>query len=261
MNRKDKMILEALPEEYKNTLIYVRESAIDIFQDKLYNLTLGGSGGKGNIIEGFSDLDLYIVLEEHDLDKETLFMEQIEPLKIHVGTTFYTLDEIEADLIDFKTKVMCYEKQIDDVNPTIYGINVFKEIDYETVKQNDINYIPNALQDIRRRYANLRNSEDNTIPKEYIKKLLVLLKCILSKNDVFSYGYDRTTNRFKELCLEQGVDLTPIKDFDIIHTIHHLENKKEVLKFSTFLLNYIDYCNKKEGEKNIWKKELVLEQS
>ena len=53
-------IIDNLDIEYKIVLNRALKNAIQIFGDNLLNLTLGGSGGKGNIIKNWSDLDIYV---------------------------------------------------------------------------------------------------------------------------------------------------------------------------------------------------------
>lgn len=45
--------------------------------------------------------------------------------EIHVGVTIYTMDEVVNNLIDGKTKVMIYEKEQLNVDPTLYGKKLF----------------------------------------------------------------------------------------------------------------------------------------
>ena len=111
---------------------------------------------------------------------------------------------ISNNIIDAKTKIMLYEKQTYKVNPTLYGNDtIFNKISYREVKQNDKNSFPVVLHDIRRRYMNLYTNKNEKLEKTYIKKLLVLIKCILNYYDIFSYGYDKTFTKFKLFNPEQ----------------------------------------------------------
>lgn len=256
-NNNAKLIISKLPIAYKNELKNVINNAILIFKDNLINVTLGGSGGKGNIIEDWSDLDVYIVLNKYNTTQVSQFMRLVNNSIIHTGTTFYTLAEIENDVIDMKTKVMLFERQSFDVNPTLYGIDIFKEVQYDEIKSNDKANFPNVLHDVRRRYIELCNSKK--LDKTYIKKLLVLVKCILRSYDTFTYGYDYTFKCLFQLLNDQNIDLTNIKDFDILYVINNLDNSVEqVISFSEFLLSYISNVYNKGGLR--WQKELVLGQ-
>ena len=254
-------IISKLPEKYRIALYSIINYACISFGNNLFNLTLGGSGGKGKIIEGWSDLDIYIILFNYDAEQIVSFTKHLNNISIHVGTTYYTLSELSCNMIDCKTKVMCYEKQNFNVNPTLYGIDIFNLVTHDEIIAADIRNLPNILHDVRRRYIDLIGNSDNVVTKPYIKKLLVLLKCILSCYGIFSYGYDTTVLKFNELAEKENFDLTPISDFDIMSAINNIENAKEsVTKFSAFVLNFVDKYYQKEGVKNKWEKELVLEQ-
>lgn len=249
------------PKKYYETMNKVIDYAKEIFKDNLCNITLGGSGGKGKIIEDWSDLDFYIILQRYNHKEIATFMKATSNLEIHIGTTFYTLYEIENDLIDSKTKIMCYEKQNYPVNPTLYGEEVFKQIDYETIVENDINNLPNILHDFRRRYIDLISNEDKKVDKTYVKKMLVLIKCLLNYHRIFSYGYDNCLTYLRDFIDKEGYDLTPILQFDIMNSIKNIDtSKEEIVNFSTQLLNFIEFIYIKKGENKKWKKELVLEQ-
>ena len=253
---KARLIISKLPLSYRDELKNVVNNAMAIFKDNLINMTLGGSGGKGNAINGWSDLDVYIVLNIYNTEQVSEFMKTVNKNSIHTGTTFYTLAEVENDIVDMKTKVMLYEKQAYDVNPTLYGIDIFKEVTYEEIKKNDRTNFPNVLHDVRRRYIELCYTRK--VEKAYIKKLLVLVKCMLNSYDIFTYGYDPTFRELFQVMYKQNIDLTPIKDFDIVSVINNLEDSTEVvINFSEFLLNYIGNVYNKGGLR--WEKELVLE--
>ena len=253
---KAKLIISKLPLEYHNQLVNVVSDAIAIFKDNLINITLGGSGGKGNVINGWSDLDVYIVLNIYNTSQVSEFMKTINNSNIHTGTTFYTLAEVENDVVDMKTKVMLYERQYFDVNPTLYGIDIFKEVSYEDIRNNDKANFPNVLHDVRRRYIELCYTRK--VDKVFIKKLLVLAKCILNNYNIFTYGYGPTFKKLFQLLYDQNIDLTEVKDFDILSVINDLENSaEEIIKFSEFLLSYIGNVYNKGGLR--WEKELVLE--
>ena len=65
MLQKNKYIFDEtkvkLPKIYKEKLNDVVKEAITIFHNNLKSITLGGSGGKAEIIPFWSDLDIYIL--------------------------------------------------------------------------------------------------------------------------------------------------------------------------------------------------------
>lgn len=238
------------PQKYIELINRVVNSMTSIFDDNLITIILGGSGGKGNIIDGWSDIDLYVILRTYDVYEISNITKLISKEKIHVGVTYYLRDEVINNIIDVKTKIMLYEKQTYKVNPTLYGNDtIFNKISYREVKQNDKNSFPVVLHDIRRRYMNLYIDKNEKLEKTYIKKLLVLIKCILNYYDIFSYGYDKTFTKFKLLCDLKYGELTNIYDFNIMKVINNVNNSKdEVLNFSYELFKLIEKNLIYEGE-------------
>ena len=70
MEEKEIIIVQGNKLEYQkkhyDTIKKVVFYAKEIFNDNLCNITLGGSGGKGKIIDKWSDLDFYIILRRYD---------------------------------------------------------------------------------------------------------------------------------------------------------------------------------------------------
>lgn len=211
------------PESYKNTLIEILDIAKEELKDNLLSITLGGSGGKNNLIKGWSDLDIYIILKRYNIKEITSFQEKISKSEIHIGTTFYNLYEIENNLIDFKSKIMIYEKNNYHVNPTLYGKDYFKNVTYQEVYNNDLENYPQTLQNFKRMYIEVLNNQ-RKIDKTYMKKMIVLIKCILSSYEIFSYGYDKVFNEFYHILNNSD---SPIALSEIIT---YLENYEEYIK-------------------------------
>ena len=57
------------PVKYIELINRIVNSMISIFDDNLITIVLGGSGGKGNIIDGWSDIDLYVILKTYNVDE------------------------------------------------------------------------------------------------------------------------------------------------------------------------------------------------
>lgn len=152
-----------LPNEYAETIKKALNDSKTIFENDLISVILGGSCGKNNPVVGWSDIDLYIILKSYESHKVKLFSSIIEKYNIHIGVTFYSLTEIENDVIDNKTKIMLYEKQKFRVNPTLYGYCPFRKINYTKVVLNDKNNLPNVLHEFRRMYIKLLSSKNSVI--------------------------------------------------------------------------------------------------
>lgn len=224
------------PSEYKEKLISICEQAYSIFDLNLQSITLGGSGGKNNIIVNWSDLDIYIVLYNYNQEmiKKFYLIDSISD--IHIGTTFYTINEIQNDMIDGKTIIMIYEKYAYNVNPTLYGNNIFIEKSFNDVILNDRKNLSNILQQVRRICLDIKIGKTQ-LSKSNIKKLLVLLKCILSQSNIFAYGYINVFDLFNKLYIDNvNTDINLKSGFNIKQVIKDIDNLD---KFSD---QYVDYC-------------------
>jgi len=221
------------PPNYKATLIEVINIIENELQDELLSITLGGSAGKDNIIEGWSDLDIYIVVENYNIEKISKMTKELNKKNIHIGLTIYNLYEVENDLIDFKTKIMIYEKNNYCVNPTLYGYDYFNNITYEEVYNNDLMNYPKNLQAFKRMYIDILN-KDKKIDKAYIKKMLVLVKCILTSHQIFSFGYQEVLEEFIKIIYPNNLHINfeeLLKNLDYYQE-YFLYLSKEIIEYT-----------------------------
>ncbi len=242
------------PLEYKITIKATVQLAINQFKDNLSCIILGGSGGKNEIVVGCSDIDIYIILNKYVVNEVVIFTKKLEKFKIHIGLTVYSKNEFNTGWIDGKTKVMLYEKQNYQVNPTLYGKIIKNKIDYSYIVQNDTENLPNVLHECRRLHIDIINNKVS-IDKKYLKKLLVLIKCFLNTKRIFSFGYERVLNDLKKYLKEIGKinTLTKIADFDIIYAIKNpIEVQHNILFFGETVLALISEELKEDKQ---WKKE------
>lgn len=232
------------PEEYKVALVNALDVSREVLGENLLSVTLGGSGGKNKIIFGWSDLDIYIILRKYDVEQVRVLQERLSKSDIHIGLTFYNLYEIENDLVDFKTKIMVYEKNNYNVNPTLYGCDYFRDVSYLEVYNNDMSNYPVVLQAFKRMYIELLNKK-RQVDKTYIKKMLVLLKCILSSYKIFAFGYDEVFQEFISILYNGNVE-TSLRD--IIVNLDKYEDF--IINISREIIEFTDSCNlfKKNSE-------------
>lgn len=236
--------ISELPETYFLLLEEAIDKAIDLFGNNLLSITIGGSGGKGHIHIGWSDLDLFFILKEFEVEKIAKYNNLFNNEKIRLESTFYTLREVEKQMLNARTKIMVYEKNKYDLNPTVYGENYFSPVNYETIRHNDVSNLPSILQIYKDIVYDLKNDkiELNII---HIKKMLILLKCLLNRHNIFSFGYEEVLIKYSKLCSEFNFEGQ--NGFKIIKIIDDFENiklyKEEIISFSEDLFNFIyKYC-------------------
>ena len=110
------------------------------------------------------------ILKRYDFDNVGLFDKLLSKFNIHIGTTYYSIDEVESMCLDSKTKVMIYEKNNFHVNPTLYGKDYFKNVDYADIRISDVNNLPSVLHEVRRMHISALNNENN-ISGKYLKQI------------------------------------------------------------------------------------------
>lgn len=232
-----------LPRQYYDTLQKVISLLKEQFQDNLLSVTLGGSGGKNQIIEGWSDLDLYVILVHMDLKGMSIILEMLQKYSVHIGITYYTKNEVKQNRIDRKTKIMIYEKKNFHFNPTIYGDDLFQNISYQEIQKNDIEQLPNILHVFRRITCSCI-SDVNNVTQKYVKKLFVLLKCYLTTQNMFGYGYENTLKSFSEL---YNSKMNQKLEFNFLECVHSFTTSREIiLDFAIKILEYISMMLEEE---------------
>ena len=128
-------IIDKLPMYYKEALNYVIEESKKIYKENILSIFLAGSGGKGNIIENWSDLDLYFITKDFVIESNAKLFSKVKDNKfnIHIGTTFYTLDMINKLNVDTKTLVAFYEYKNLNCNLFVYKNLEIKDIKFEDI--------------------------------------------------------------------------------------------------------------------------------
>lgn len=189
-------LLCKIPSSYKDVISNVIKDAKKIYKENLEALFLAGSTGKGNCIEDWSDIDLYIITKKFDLKQNVKFYKKAKGYHIHVGTTFYTVDMISRLEVDQKTKVAFYEYKNYSVNGFIYGdINIpnieFKDLIDSEKSLNDL------IQTVLRELYNYQIDKKNI--KTLIKKTTLLIKVYLeTKRHLSIFNYPNVFKTFNK---------------------------------------------------------------
>lgn len=211
-----------LPKEYNDTINDIILVAKNIYKDNLKAIFLAGSSGKGYVIEGWSDIDLYIITNYFDFNANNIFYKECLNKVIHIGTTFYTLDNVNKLNVDPKTIISIYEYQEYGVNRFIYNSIEFPKINYSYIIEKTANPIINdTIQAVIREYNNYILTKNNF--KSLIKKLTVLLKIYLNKNyNTFTFGYKNVFDTYFKI--------THSKYIDIERIIKNHDDKNEIIE-------------------------------
>ena len=191
-----KCVLKNTPDEYLEIINNVIKDGTKIYKDNLQAIFLAGSVAKGNCIDGWSDIDLYIITKKLDLIANKKFYDEVKKYKIHIGTTFYTVESINNLAVDQKTKAAFYEYHQYNVNEIVYGDFKVPHVSYEKFLETET-FMNDLVQAVERELYEYEISKKNF--KTLIKKTTLLMKVYLNSNfKIYSYGYDNVSRKFKE---------------------------------------------------------------
>lgn len=200
-----------LPKKYQDILVDIIDVANEIYKDNLLDIFLAGSGGRGHIIENWSDLDLYIITNNFDIEKNIIFYDKTKNnnYDIHIGTTFYTKNMIENLDVDSKTIVAFYEHQNYNLNTFIYNNIKIKHIEFKDIISSDKEF-NNLLQVVLREIYNYKLFKNNF--KTLIKKITLLIKIyIIKNNQEYVYNYNNIFNKFNNIMnINEQIDIENI---------------------------------------------------
>ena len=232
---KKNSIINNLPKSYKIVLDKVISLANKIYDKDLVNIMLAGSGGKGYIIEGWSDLDLYIISNKYDSKSNTYFLKELHNQNndIHVGTTFYTYDDFMNLKVDTKTKVALYEKtkfKKQDYNPFLIKNMKFTPVSYDIVVNSDSYNIRNTIQTVQRELYKYENSNNDV--NTLFKKVTLLCRQYLNCKHIFTYNYLEV---FKAIFIELNIT----DYYDIMNIIKNRDLPKEFISLTHVILEKI----------------------
>lgn len=232
MQKTSFKIIDKLPTDYKEALNYVIEESNKIYKENLLSIFLAGSGGKENIIEGWSDLDLYFITNDFDIEANAKLFSKIKDNKfnIHIGTTFYTIDMINKLKVDSKTLVAFYEYKKLNCNSFVYNNLEIKDIKFEDIICNT-KEINNLIQIVGREVYVYKLNKSNF--KTLIKKMTLLVKVyLIKKYNKFVYGYNDV---FDELNILENIDVS----IDIENIIERKVITDIQLKYFSDIINII----------------------
>jgi len=200
-----------IPKKYQEVLIDIIDIANEIYKDNLLDIFLAGSGGRGHIIENWSDLDLYVITNYFDLESNLIFYSKTKnnDYGIHIGTTFYTKKMIENLDVDQKTIVAFYEYQKYNLNTFIYNNIKIKHIEFKDILSSDKEF-NNLLQVVLREIYNYKLYKNNF--KTLIKKITLLIKIYIIKNiQEYVYNYNNIFNKFNYIMnINEQIDIEEV---------------------------------------------------
>lgn len=169
-----------MPQIYKDVFMNFMNKIKKEIDDNLVLLILTGSGGRDKIIEGWSDLDVMIVLKDFSPDDAILIYNAAKSFSIKIGATIYSESEFEAGLVDSKTVFNLELIRNDILKPIILDNNLKFPL-FSVSYRRDLHkkLLPNMLHNLKRNLSLQDKLDVHTVAKE----IDTIMKFILSIYD------------------------------------------------------------------------------
>lgn len=183
--------------------------AKNIFGNNLKIILLAGSTAKGNYHEGWSDFDFYFIFDKINIENTCAFDKYAKNNKIHIGTTYYELQDMQAPLrIDRRTKATFYETNIGKnliiYNPENITLPYIPFDDLQKYNEDDIAENINLVK---------RNLYSESLEvRSFIKRICLLEKIILKTKGYLTETYEDTFKIFAELYKIENIDISKFYD-------------------------------------------------
>ncbi|MBN1275581.1 nucleotidyltransferase domain-containing protein [Candidatus Woesearchaeota archaeon] len=220
-----------LPTEYEHTLSQVVEKIKSDLKEDLYLITVTGSGGRGEIIRGWSDLDLLIVTDGKTEIVLNYINDAVNDAEIKVGTTVYTKNEFESGKVDSKTKYHLELLQDGTLTPILIADELLiPNIPSEKRKQAHSVLLPNLIHGLRRSLYNKTDFDKHVAAKTISN----IMKFVLSKRDLLVKGYEQTHNTF----YDSFPNCPPISSVnDLMHGVDLEDYHTECCEFIDYIVD------------------------
>lgn len=218
----------SMPEEYKNVLRGVTDSLVSKFDSAIHLLTVIGSGGRNNIIEGWSDLDLLLVIDKPTEESIKGVSHAVKGMPIKVGTTMYSPKEFQNGIVDSKTVYSIELIKTGILAPTIIN----EELQFPYISKNHRKklhqmLLPNLIHRLRRNLY----SQDDLDMHSLAKNVDNIMKFMLSKKGKLACGYIKTQETFYQ----------EFPECPRVYNVLELMKNQDSSSYYSQCCNFIDY--------------------
>ena len=216
-----------IPMEYKQIILDFYNNILKILNDKLLLFVIGGSCGRESVHEGWSDIDILIVLKEYKYSYVKEIQKIVYTYNIKVGTTIYSKKEFEAGRIDGKTMYSMYLLENDLLKANFYDKHLkLPKVTLKMLKENDSRMILEAEHKLKRLLHDI-----NIDKKSIIKTLALIMKVNLIKKDIIPTKYEDIFYDFAEQY--------NIEAYDIEKDLNKEEIKEELILYAIKVIELI----------------------
>ena len=190
-----------------------------------------GSVGIGKIHIGWSDVDILIVVQNYKINDIRKIQSIINELaEIKIGTTIYSKQEFENNMIDGKTMYSLLNLHYKNICLNYYNNKLkIPEITIDKMKQKHLKLLPDYIHKLKR----LVYTEDYD-KKILIKTMNLIMKIYVVQKNIIPKGYEDVFDKFSSLY--------KFKNFDISKELNLNKATKE---FENYAMDFVEFISNK----------------
>lgn len=224
-----------LPYKYKNTLKGVYTEITTTLKSNLLLFLVTGSCYWGNVIDGWSDIDIILVVKKNDYVVRKILDKISSKYDIHIGTTVFSQFELLSGYLDAKSSYALWCLQKGYLQPVFISDQCkIPSISKEIVNTQLIHKTTELLHSIRR----MIYQADFREHKKIYKSLEHIVKHVLVINGIIPRSNTEMFNIFSELL--------KVKNFDNLAFIEKYKQNEvdnHLIKYTSYLLDYLSGIN------------------
>lgn len=194
-----------IPISYRDVIEGYYKDARRILCENMIMFMLTSSCSLNACIEGWSDIDILVIVEQLDFTELKALHEEALKYDINIALAILSRKEVINKMFDDKTGVVFYQLTTGMITPNYIKSDLLEEIpqvDLEEIKHNDVLMLPWYLHKLRRLL--FAPSDDK---RAIIKMLYIVIKMKLRMNNVIVISYTEAYGKFAKKYGMESVDI------------------------------------------------------
>lgn len=197
MNEIYEKISAQLPIKYKESIFnYIIELKNNL-GDVLKLVLLIGSSSSGYVVEGWSDIDIILVLENYKIEYINIIKKIVQKYDIKIGNTIYSKMEFENKRIDPKTYyyLLLAQENYIKIQYSSSSLNIPK-VTIEECQDQYMTWLMEHFHSYKRMWLYQEISEEKI--REIFKNTYLIMKAVLIINNYRPQNYEQVFNLYSE---------------------------------------------------------------